>query len=279
MFNLIVKYNAWSNGRDEFPISRILEFTESGLASSFKEDGILLVEKLIKLPTLFLEETSGREDQLARVGQINRARINRDDLAIEFSYDQSIPPILNSHLELMKADLGIHDFEFTRTHWAVKDFDLYKSLLVNAKPVRSSPKVFSLPQHEVIEPTLVSAMMPFEMSFNAVYEALKETSRLAGLRCRRADDIWENPAVIQDVVSLIDKSRVVIADCTHRNPNVFYEIGIAHTLGREVILITQNESDVPFDLRHLRYIKYLNNQEGLAKLSEVIQARLEAITR
>lgn len=279
MFNLIVKYNAWSNGRDEFPISRILEFTESGLASSFKEDGILLVEKLIKLPTLFLEETSGREDQLARVGQINRARINRDDLAIEFSYDQSIPPILNSHLELMKADLGIHDFEFTRTHWAVKDFDLYKSLLVNAKPVRSSPKVFSLPQHEVIEPTLVSAMMPFEMSFNAVYEALKEASRLAGLRCRRADDIWENPAVIQGVVSLIDKSRVVIADCTNRNPNVFYEIGIAHTLGREVILITQNESDVPFDLRHLRYIKYLNNQEGLAKLSELLQARLETIAQ
>lgn len=249
------------------------------MASSFKKDGIHLVEKLIKLPTQFLEETSGREDQLARVGQINRARINRDDLAIEFSYDQSIPPILNSHLELMKADLGIHDFEFTRTHWAVKDFDLYKSLLVNAKPVRSSPKVFSLPQHEVIESTLVSAMMPFEMSFNAVYEALKEASRLAGLRCRRVDDIWENPAVIQDVVSLIDKSRVIIGDCTNRNPNVFYEIGIAHTLGREVILITQNESDVPFDLRHLRYIKYLNNQEGLAKLSELLRARLEIITQ
>lgn len=279
MFNLIVKYNPWSNGRDEFPISRILEFTEPGLAGSFKEDGILLVEKLIKLPTLFLEETSGREDQMARVGQINRARINQNDLAIEFSYDQSIPPIPNSHLELMKADLGIHDFEFTRTHWAVKEFDLYKSLLVNSKPVRLSPKVFSLPQYETIIPTLVSAMMPFEMNFNAVYEALKEASKLSGLHCRRADDIWENPEVIQDVVSLIDKSRIVIADCTNRNPNVFYEIGIAHTLGREVILITQNESDVPFDLRHLRYIKYLNNQEGLAKLSELLQARLEAITQ
>ena len=170
-------------------------------------------------------------------------------------------------------------FEFTRTHWAVKDFDLYKSLLVNSKPVRLSPKVFSLPQYETIIPTLVSAMMPFEMNFNAVYEALKEASKLSGLHCRRADDIWENPEVIQDVVSLIDKSRIVIADCTNRNPNVFYEIGIAHTLGREVILITQNEYYVPFDLRHLRYIKYLNNQEGLAKLSELLQARLEAITQ
>lgn len=279
MFNLIVKYNSWSNGRDEFPVGRMLEFTEEGLVSSFKENDTLLVDKLIKLPTLFLEETSGRGDQVARVGQIIRARINRDDLVMEFSYDQSIPPIPNSHIELMQADLGIHDFEFTRTHWAVKDFDLYKALLVNSKPFRSSPKVFALPQHEAIESTLVSAMMPFEMSFDVVYGTLKDASRLAGLRCRRADDIWENPAVIQDVVSLIDKSRVVIADCTSRNPNVFYEIGIAHTLGREVILITQNESDVPFDLRHLRYIKYLNNQEGLAKLSEVLQARLEAITQ
>src|SRR6266700_3613748 len=44
---------------------------------------------------------------------------------------------------------------------------------------------------------------------------------------------------------LIDRSRVVICDCTKRNPNVFYEIGIAYTLGRDVILITQNDADVP----------------------------------
>jgi hypothetical protein len=57
--------------------------------------------------------------------------------------------------------------------------------------------------------------------------------------------MWENPAIIQDIVSLIDRSRVVICDCTGRNPSVFYEIGIAHTLGREVILITQNPEDSP----------------------------------
>ncbi len=80
---------------------------------------------------------------------------------------------------------------------------------------------------------------------------------------------------MQDVVSLIDRSRIVIADCTGRNPNVFYEIGIAHTLGREVILITQNEGDVPFDLRHLRYVHYLNNGEGLAVLAQRLLPRLE----
>ena len=79
---------------------------------------------------------------------------------------------------------------------------------------------------------------------------------------------------MQDVVSLIDRSRVVICDCTGRNPNVFYEIGIAHTLGREVILITQSQEDIPFDLRHLRYVPYLNNREGRKELQRRVEARL-----
>jgi hypothetical protein len=122
-------------------------------------------------------------------------------------------------------------------------------------------------------------MMPFDASFNAVYAALQRTAESAGLRCRRADDIWENPAVIQDVVSLIDRSRVVICDCTGRNPNVFYEIGIAHTLGREVILITQAAADIPFDLRHLRYVPYLNNGEGLDALSTCLERRLSDLAQ
>jgi hypothetical protein len=79
------------------------------------------------------------------------------------------------------------------------------------------------------------------------------------------------------VVALIDRSRIVVCDCSGRNPNVFYEAGIAHTLGREVILITQNDQDIPFDLRHLRYIRYLNNAEGRAALTQQLQARMQTL--
>ena len=89
--------------------------------------------------------------------------------------------------------------------------------------------------------------------------------------------MWENASIITDIVNLIDRSRVVICDCTGRNPNVFYEIGIAHTLGREVILITQADADIPFDLRHLRYVKYLNNAEGRAVLRAALEARLTTL--
>ena len=58
---------------------------------------------------------------------------------------------------------------------------------------------------------------------------------------------------------------------------MFYEAGIAHALGREVILITQSEHDIPFDLRHLRYIRYHNNGEGRAALTQALQARMQTL--
>jgi hypothetical protein len=95
----------------------------------------------------------------------------------------------------------------------------------------------------------------------------------------RADDIWEHEAVIQDIVSLINQSRIIICDCTRRNANVFYETGIAHTLGKDVILITQNESDIPFGLRHLRYVTYLNNNEGREQLADKPLKRIQTLLK
>jgi hypothetical protein len=66
----------------------------------------------------------------------------------------------------------------------------------------------------------------------------------------------------------------VIADLSSRNSNVFYETGIAHTLGREVIQIAQSMGDIPFDLRAIRSISYLNNGEGLERLKAQVIDRL-----
>ncbi len=92
-------------------------------------------------------------------------------------------------------------------------------------------------------------MMPFSAGFDGVYAALGAAAEAVGKKCQRADDIWNHDAIIQDVVSLICKSSVVICDLTGKNANVFYEAGIAHSLGKDVILNTQSADDVPFDLR------------------------------
>jgi hypothetical protein len=277
LFNLIVKGMAWADGQDRFPSSRVFEYTDAELVARFQPNGMLDMAALLTFPAVFVEETSGRGDQVARVGRLISGQLVGRDFLIEYVYDNNIPALKNRHFQTFAPELGIENFQFSRTHWSVKSGDLFRSLLKNMQPRRSRPTVFQLQDPEAIEPTLVSAMMPFHPNFTPVYSALQQVADACGLRCRRADDIWENPAVIQDVVSLIDKSRVVICDCTGRNPNVFYEIGIAHTLGREVILITQSADDIPFDLRHLRYVQYLNNGEGLTHLKARLQQRLEAL--
>ena len=121
-------------------------------------------------------------------------------------------------------------------------------------------------------------MMPFAPRFDAVYAALQQAVAESGMRCLRADDIWINDHIVDDIINLIWRARVVIADLSSRNANVFYEMGIAHTLGREVIQIAQSETDIPFDVRSLRSITYLNNGKGLEHLKARVVDRLTYLT-
>ncbi len=277
MFNLIMRgVTSWDTGRETMPLDRIFEYTDAHISSFYRPNNNLLIDHLTKLPCLFMQE--GIRDELAYVGQINRARIVGREVSFEYTLDTEVPPLKNSVIFANRAALDMpEEFEFSRNHWAVKDVDLYRFLLRNIRPRRQRPTVFQISEHENLEPTLASAMMPFDLSFNQVFDSISRAAQSVGLRCRRADNIWEHAAIIQDVVSLIDRSRVVVCDCTGRNPNVFYEAGIAHTLGREVILITQNEQDIPFDLRHLRYIRYLNNTQGLDDLAVALQKRMQTL--
>lgn len=140
-----------------------------------------------------------------------------------------------------------------------------------------SPEAFDVPAEE-INGNLVSVMMPFNGELSSVYDAIQEAASVVGLECKRADDIWEHSTVIQDVFSLIFRSHIVVCDFTGKNPNVFYEAGIAHTLGKHVVPITQSEQDIPFDLSHHRYYKYLNNSEGRENLKQDLVSRFETLT-
>lgn len=276
MFNLIMRWFDWGNGNGTIGIDRLFEYTEDQVSDQFRDNGNILFDRLARLPCLFMNE--GRGDEVAYVGSVIRPRIANREIHFEYVIDADVAPLQNRVIYANRNTLDMPmDFEFSRNHWAVKDVDLYRFLLRNAQPRRLRPSVFRIEDHENIEPTLASAMMPFDAGFNDVYAAIQLAAGNAGLHCRRADDIWDNPAIIQDVVSLIDRSRVVVCDCTGRNPNVFYEAGIAHTLGREVILITQSAHDIPFDLRHLRYILYLNNAEGRTELAAALQGRMQTI--
>jgi len=139
-----------------------------------------------------------------------------------------------------------------------------------------TPQVFTIPQKNV-DKKLVSVMMPFAKEYQEVYEAIKFSCEDVEMDCKRADDIWKNSEIIQDIFELIFTSSIVIADFSSRNPNVFYEIGIAHTLGKQVIPIAQSKEDVPFDLYHHRVLVYHNNNEGRNVLRKTLASRITTI--
>jgi hypothetical protein len=138
------------------------------------------------------------------------------------------------------------------------------------------PTVFRIPEKEM-NPKLISVMMPFNPGFRGTYDAIKRTTDYLEFECLRADDIWVNTTFIQDIFELIYCSRIVVVDYSGRNPNVMYETGIAHTLGKTVIPITQSLDDIPSDLGHHRALKYLPNDEGYRNLSNELYKRIKTI--
>lgn len=79
----------------------------------------------------------------------------------------------------------------------------------------------------------------------------------AGLTPMRADaDRFGTGKIMDQVGQGIAHAKVLVAELTSRNPNVFYELGLAHALKKPVVLVSSNEADVPFDLQHIRVIYY-----------------------
>lgn len=277
MFHLLVAYRGWPDTAGTIPTGRIYIKEDDEIGRSFLKNGKLDLAQITKIPALLVSETGGPGPQFAKVAHITGISPGSRDTAIQYTVDGGLRPLSNQDLENLAPQLGISKGALTHTHWAIEDGDLFKALLLSQHKSLVAPKFFSIDSISQPQANLVSVMMPFSAEFRPVYSSLEKASAAVGLQCLRADDVWKHHAIVQDIVDLIARARVVICDCSGRNPNVFYEVGIAHALGKETVLIAQSESDVPVDLRHLRYIAYLNNREGRKKLADAVQARLRTI--
>ena len=280
MFHLLVAYHGWPEGGGSISTGRIYINTNEELGKLFlNKDGQLDAAKVSRVPALLMTEIGGDGPQLARVVHITSVVQGQKETSIQYVAESGIKPIPNEDIENYAPQLGISRGVLTHTHWEVKEADLFKILLINQQKEQPTSSVFSLEALHQPKPRLVSIMMPFAAEFDPVYAVIQSAVKSIWLEPMRADNFWEHDHVIQDIVNLIARARVVICDLSSRNPNVFYEAGIAHTLGKEVILIAQSQDDVPFDLRHIRYIKYLNNEQGLALLSESTASRIQTVIR
>jgi hypothetical protein len=125
-------------------------------------------------------------------------------------------------------------------------------------------------------------VMPFGGWLDDYYELIyKPAIEDAGLDPHRADDLFRPSTIVHDIWDYTKRARLLVGDLTGKNPNVFYELGLAHALAKPAVLIAESIDDIPFDLRALRILIYDKNEPdwGSAlrrKISSAIKEVLKA---
>ncbi|MBA7568784.1 hypothetical protein ES708_10519 [subsurface metagenome] len=234
------------------------------------------------------EQFELNEDELFDIKNINRIwnlanaiekRLYRRSRKVIFVLLDGIGYEIRKRYQSLKEIMT--ELDWTMNH---SDFQQYimelkdKEKLNDWNKALVSPKVFRIPKSKYKKKTC-SVMMPFSPDFDDIYEIIKSTCQEIKIDCIRADDIWNNEILIQDIFELLYKPQIIIVDFTGRNSNVFYETGIAHTLGKIVIPISQDIKDVPFDLQHLRVLEYKKTDVGLENLKKKLHTRISTILK
>lgn len=255
MFNLIVGA-ALEGAYATLDASRFLENVEADKRPD--------TDTLLSLPTLLTPERDERRindrQQVARLGRVSELTKSGKTWRFRFT-PNDIPSLPIEDIYRARTALDIGAWTLQHMAWTLRERDLYLTLAESGVfGSRQQPTAFNLP-HVRPEPNRVAVMMPFA-GFTPVYAALKEVAEDLNFVCERADDIWENAKVLDDIVLLIARASIVICDLTRKNANVFYETGLTHMLGRPTILIAQSDDDIPFDLRAERYLPLLIERGG-----------------
>jgi hypothetical protein len=299
MFHVLTSTSEWAVHSDSISLGRVYLRPDVPEAERFLKNGVLDPEELLKYPALLMMEPQCRDTKPVRVVKFTSIKFVGNQVHIQYVNDPYVPTIPNDQAISLLDDCHISEMQLNHSCWRAVDEDFFKllysreqnsSFAHSAQPSKAmntqspslesvslTPSVFNFNALNAQDPSLVSVMMPFSMELKPVFNKISEACGELGYTCKRADDIWNHDHIIQDVVDLIASAKVVVCDLTGKNSNVFYEAGIAHSLGKNVILIAQSLGDVPFDLRHIRCLTYHDNEEGLEKLKQGLKSKLATL--
>jgi hypothetical protein len=120
-------------------------------------------------------------------------------------------------------------------------------------------------------------IMPFGEWFDFYHDTIYVPAiKASGLIPKRADDLYRPSAIVNDIWALTQEAKLILADLSGKNPNVFYELGMAHAVAKPAILVTESMDDVPFDLRSLRVIVY---EKNMPNWGDVLREKIEISIR
>lgn len=135
------------------------------------------------------------------------------------------------------------------------------------------PKDYSLQVVEN-EQNTTFVLMPFKEEFEEIYGEICRVCLELNMDCKRTDEVYSSKSIVETILERIVKSEIVIADLSERNANVYYELGIAHSLRDEdaVILLTNDKEDSPFDINHRYILEY--DKRNLNKFRSDLKRRI-----
>ena len=186
---------------------------------------------------------------------------------------KEIASVVNSY-QVYSKDGNLAGVLFWENYYALQLLNGFLEILSTYMPEEEqfmiiSPKLFKGDDY-TINDQLCVVIMPFRCSWSSeIYDTFKEAT--TGFTVWRSDEEYRDDVIIQTVWDQINRARFIIADCTEKNPNVFYELGIAHTLGKPVFMCAQNREDFPFDINHIRSFQYGLMPSDIRKLKAEIR--------
>jgi hypothetical protein len=124
----------------------------------------------------------------------------------------------------------------------------------------------------VISDEKAVCLMPFNKDFHPLYIVIKRACSDNNVLCTRSDDFYEPGNLLKQIIISIIKSKYVFAVLDGRNPNVFYEIGLAHAIGKPVFLIAHynQKYKLPFDIKSSRLLLYKSYKHLESLIHDVI---------
>jgi hypothetical protein len=130
-----------------------------------------------------------------------------------------------------------------------------RALPPNRSTTEGTPEIKEPEGREFLDTCFI--IMPFGEWYDRYFkEIYVPATREAGFEPVRADSLFSTGTVIEQIWEQISKAKVLLAEVTGKNANVFYELGLAHAIPKPVVFVSGNLDDVPFDLRHLRVVTY-----------------------
>jgi hypothetical protein len=270
------------------------------LPVGFKVENIALIAALFRplhLTVAFSETTSACHRSYFHIVE-NKIRQYCSSVVID-----KIPPIAsNDHNQMEKK---IKDWMVKiKNEWRYSEAQLAIDLTGGTKPMsigaQNAAKLLDIPafylnvdydtdtqlpipgteslvemRRSYTDQDLVFVIMPFSNELDTVYECIKESVRGVQLRCVRVDEETFSGGIMERVRENIYKAGIIIAELSKHNPNVYFELGLAHAKKKKIIMITQKLQKVPFDLKHLRMVIY--EPSDINGLKEKLKTELTAL--